>query len=103
MKRGSVLECASPLALSTTHDFQSARGLAHSKTCRQCGRFMVRENIPLSEPCSKFEMLLVTALPSILKPLGFEPPIGRVLAVDAGSRCIRLLLLESRFGKLGVL
>ncbi len=27
-----VLECASPLALSTTHDFQSARGLAQSKT-----------------------------------------------------------------------
>ena len=27
-----VLECASPLALATTHDFQSARGLAHSKT-----------------------------------------------------------------------
>ena len=27
-----VLECASPLALSTTHDFHSARGLAHSKT-----------------------------------------------------------------------
>ena len=29
--RRKVLECACPLALSTTHDFQSARGLAHSK------------------------------------------------------------------------
>lgn len=44
----------------------------------------------------------VTPAPSILKPRGFEPPIRRVLAVDAGSRCIRLLLLESRFGKLRV-
>jgi Tfp pilus assembly PilM family ATPase len=45
----------------------------------------------------------VTPPPSILKPRGLEPPIRRVLAVDAGSRCIRLLLLESRFGKLRVL
>ena len=42
----------------------------------------------------------VTPAPSILKPRGLEPPIRRVLAVDAGSRCVRLLLLESRFGKL---
>ena len=34
---------------------------------------------------------------------GFEPPLRRVLAVDAGTRCVRLLLLESRFGKLRVL
>lgn len=33
----------------------------------------------------------------------FEPPLRRVLAVDAGSRCIRLLLLESYFGRLRVL
>ena len=39
---------------------------------------------------------------SILKPRGLEPPIRRVLAVDAGSRCIRLLLLESRLGKLRI-
>lgn len=45
----------------------------------------------------------VTPAPSILKPRGLEPPIRRVLAVDAGSRCIRLLLLESHFGKLHVL
>jgi Tfp pilus assembly PilM family ATPase len=32
-----------------------------------------------------------------------EPPLRRVLAVDAGSRCIRLLLLESYFGRLRVL
>ena len=44
----------------------------------------------------------VTPAPSILKPRGLEPPIRRVLAVDAGSRCIRLLLLESHFGKLRV-
>jgi Tfp pilus assembly PilM family ATPase len=45
----------------------------------------------------------VTSSPSILKPRGLEPPVRRVLAIDAGSRCIRLLLLESRFGKLRVL
>ncbi len=39
----------------------------------------------------------------MLKPRGFEPPLRRVLAVDAGSRCLRLLLLESRFGRLRVL
>lgn len=37
---------------------------------------------------------------STLKPRRLDPPIRRVLAVDAGSRCIRLLSLESRFGKL---
>jgi Tfp pilus assembly PilM family ATPase len=41
--------------------------------------------------------------PTILKPHGLEPPLRRVLAVDAGSRCVRLLLLENRFGKLRVL
>ena len=30
--RRKVLDCASPLALATTHEFQSARGLAQSKT-----------------------------------------------------------------------
>lgn len=45
----------------------------------------------------------VMSSPSILKPHGLEPPVRRVLAVDAGSRCIRLLLLENRFGKLSVL
>lgn len=34
---------------------------------------------------------------------GLEPPLRRVLAVDAGTRCIRLLLMESHFGKLRVL
>jgi len=34
-RRGSVLECASPLAL--LHPIQSARGLAQSKTSRQVG------------------------------------------------------------------
>lgn len=34
---------------------------------------------------------------------GFEPPLRRVLAVDAGTRCIRLLLLESYFGRLRIL
>lgn len=45
----------------------------------------------------------MTPLPSILKPRGLEPPVRRVLAVDAGTRCVRLLLLENRFGKLRVL
>jgi Tfp pilus assembly PilM family ATPase len=44
----------------------------------------------------------VAPLASILKWRGLEPPLRRVLAVDAGSRCIRLLLLESRFGQLRV-
>ena len=39
----------------------------------------------------------------MLKPGRFEPPLRRVLAVDAGSRCLRLLLLECRFGRLRVL
>ena len=38
--RVSVLEDASPLALSFTHDVQSARGLAHSKTLRRDEWFM---------------------------------------------------------------
>ncbi len=42
----------------------------------------------------------MTSAPFIRKPRGLEPPIRRVLAVDPGSRCVRLLLLESRFGKL---
>ena len=45
----------------------------------------------------------MTPIPSILKSRRLEPPVRRVLAVDVGSRCIRLLLLEDRFGKLKVL
>src|SRR5438067_98081 len=33
----------------------------------------------------------------------FRPPVRRVLAVDAGSRCIKLLLAESDFGHLRIL
>jgi Tfp pilus assembly PilM family ATPase len=44
----------------------------------------------------------VTPAPTNHKRRGLEPPLRRVLAVDAGSRCIRLLLLESRFGKFRV-
>ena len=43
MKRDSVLECASPLALWKSWVVESARGLAHSKTCRRGGRFLGRE------------------------------------------------------------
>ena len=32
-----------------------------------------------------------------------RPPVRRVLALDAGSRCIKLLLAESDFGRLHVL
>jgi hypothetical protein len=32
----------------------------------------------------------------------FRPPVRRVLALDAGSRCIKLLLAESDFGKLRI-
>lgn len=45
----------------------------------------------------------MTPLPSILKSRRLEPPVRRVLAVDVGGRCIRLLLMEDRFGKLSVL
>ncbi len=38
-RRVSVLECASPLALSHTHAIQSGRGLPHSKTLRTKLRF----------------------------------------------------------------
>lgn len=44
----------------------------------------------------------MTPGPAIFKRRGLETPIRRVLAVDAGSRCIRLLLVECRFGKLRV-
>lgn len=37
------------------------------------------------------------------KLLRFQPPVRRVLAVDAGSRCHRLLLAESNFGRLRIL
>jgi hypothetical protein len=40
--RVSVLDCASPLALSMTHDLQSGSGLPHSKTWRSYQRFMGR-------------------------------------------------------------
>jgi Tfp pilus assembly PilM family ATPase len=36
------------------------------------------------------------------KPSRFKPLVRRVLAVDAGSRCLRLMLLERRFGRLRV-
>jgi hypothetical protein len=39
-RRVSVLDCASPLALSMTHDLQSGSGLPHSKTWRSYQRFM---------------------------------------------------------------
>src|SRR5438132_12926187 len=32
-----------------------------------------------------------------------QPPFRRVLALDAGSRCIKLLLAESRFGRVRIL
>ena len=41
--RRQVLECASPLALSATHDFQSASGLAPSRTLP---RFSLRQRDP---------------------------------------------------------
>lgn len=45
----------------------------------------------------------MTVSPSNKRVHGFEPPLRRVLAVDAGTRCIRLLLMESHFGRLRVL
>ncbi len=54
----------------------------------------------LTMPSAVTSLSKVTPATSILKPRGLEPPIRRVLAVDAGSRCIRVLLLESHFGKL---
>jgi len=45
----------------------------------------------------------VTVSSSNQRTHGLEPPLRRVLAIDAGTRCIRLLLMESYFGKLRVL
>lgn len=39
----------------------------------------------------------------MLKPNRMQPPVRRVLALDAGSRCIKLLLAESDFGRLRIL
>ena len=39
----------------------------------------------------------------MLKLDRMQPPVRRVLALDAGSRCIKLLLAESDFGRLHVL
>jgi Tfp pilus assembly PilM family ATPase len=52
---------------------------------------------------SKVNPSNVIPAPTNQKRRALEPPVRRVLAVDAGSRSIRLLLLESRFGKLRVL
>src|SRR5512146_2838483 len=42
--------------------------------------------------------------PSALLKFGqMQPPVRRVLALDAGSRCIKLLLAESDFGRLRIL
>lgn len=42
--------------------------------------------------------------PGALSKLGrMQPPVRRVLAIDAGSRCIKLLLAESDFGRLRIL
>lgn len=44
-QRGCVLDCGSPRPLSgCVGPSESARGLAHSKTFRQCGRFMKKLN-----------------------------------------------------------
>ena len=40
---------------------------------------------------------------SKLKFGGLRPPVRRVLALDAGTRCIKLLLAESDFGRLRIL
>lgn len=45
----------------------------------------------------------MTVSSSNQRPYGPEPPLRRVLAVDAGTRCIRLVLMESHFGRLRVL
>ena len=39
----------------------------------------------------------------MLKLDRMRPPVRRVLALDAGSRCIKLLLAESEFGRLHIL
>ena len=38
----------------------------------------------------------------MLKIDRMRPPVRQVLAVDAGSRCIKLLLAESDFGRLRI-
>ena len=43
------------------------------------------------------------SLGALLKLGQMQPPVRRVLALDAGSRCIKLLLAESDFGRLRLL
>jgi hypothetical protein len=43
------------------------------------------------------------SLGALLKLGQLQPPVRRVLALDAGSRCIKLLLAESDFGRLRIL
>jgi Tfp pilus assembly PilM family ATPase len=38
----------------------------------------------------------------MLKLGRFQPPVRRVLAIDAGARCLKLALVESRFGRFRV-
>jgi Tfp pilus assembly PilM family ATPase len=45
----------------------------------------------------------VTVSSSNQRNSGLEPPLRRVLAIDTGARCVRLVLLESYFGRLRVL
>ena len=82
--RRQVLECASPLALSTTHHFQSARGLAHSKTLP---RFILSYGDPSvrgfqsTKSCSasSFRLAAPAAVP-------LEPPSQRLVTLpQAGS------------------
>src|SRR5437588_8340405 len=42
-------------------------------------------------------------LSRMLNPARIRPPVRRVLALDAGSRRFKLLMAESRFGRLRIL
>src|SRR5258706_14697312 len=53
--------------------------------------------------CDNGSGAFVSRTISMLKFGKIRPPVRRVLAVDAGSRCIKLLLAETDFGRLRIL
>src|ERR1017187_3341149 len=100
-KRGSVLDCGSPLPLCGRRArIKSARGLAHSKTLRQSARSEVERGAPPDNPCPSVFIrglkshVRVNRVPqngetldefrdaAIEAPFGFEPGYGDTRVAD---------------------
>ena len=56
----------------------------------------------LRRSCGELGFVCVSRPLSMLKLDRMRPPVRQVLVVDAGSRCIKLLLAESDFGRLRI-